>query len=130
MTDDTKPPAVGVPLHGPVSPRVPMRAVRLTLKLDADDMPELSHTLRAIADHAERGELTDGVSGGPCSGYIYELLQDPTMTHDAYHAALRAYLDVLKQPLPVVCGNCETALPEGCGGLFKDDGKHCRLNAG
>lgn len=112
-----------------VRPTAPMRAVRLTLKLDADDMRELSYALRALADHAERGELTSGVSGGPCSGYIYELLQDPTMTHDAYHAALRAYLDALKQPPPVVCGNCETALPEGCGGLFKDDGRHCLLNA-
>jgi hypothetical protein len=100
-----------------------MRAVRLTLKLDADDMRELSYALRTIADHAERGELTIGVSGGPCSGYIYELLQDPTMTHDAYHAELRAYLDALKQPPPVVCGNCDTALPEVCGGLFKDAAK-------
>lgn len=77
-----------------------MRAVRLTLKLDADDIQELSCALRALADHAERGELTTGVSGGPCSGYIYELLQDPTMTHDAYHAALRAYLDSRREAQP------------------------------
>lgn len=73
-----------------------MRAVRLTIKVDADNMRELSYALRNIADHAERGELTTGVSGGPCSGYIYELLQDPDMTHDAYHAALRDYLGSLK----------------------------------
>jgi hypothetical protein len=76
-----------------------MRAVRLTLKLDADDMRELSHALYTIAERAERGELTIGVSGGPCSGYIYELLQDPAMTHDAYHAELRAYLDALPDDL-------------------------------
>lgn len=75
----------------------PMRAVRLTMKVDADDMRELSYALRNIADHAERGELTTGMSGGPSSGYIYELLQDPSMTHDVYHAALRAYLDRLKR---------------------------------
>lgn len=105
MTEDEKAkkfdeiqPAVGVPLHGPVGRPAPMRAVRLTLKLDADDMRELSYALRTIADHAERGELTTGVSGGPCSGYIYELLQDPEMTHDAYHAALRQYLAGLKKP--------------------------------
>ena len=121
--------AGSAPLERRVRPHAPMRAVRLTLKLDADDMRELAHALCGIADRAERGELTIGVSGGPCSGYIYELLQDPTMTHDAYHAELRAYLDALKPPPPVVCGNCDTALPEGCGGLFKDDGKHCRLNA-
>jgi hypothetical protein len=74
----------------------PMRAVRLTLKLDADDMRELSYALHTIADHAERGELTIGVSGGRFSGYIYELLLDPTITHDSYHAALREYLDGLK----------------------------------
>lgn len=27
-----------------------------------------------------------------------------------------------------ICGNCETALPEGCGGLFADDGPVCALN--
>lgn len=25
-----------------------------------------------------------------------------------------------------ICWNCDTALPGGCGGLFADDGKHCR----
>lgn len=87
---------LAVPLQRPVRPPAPMRAVRLTLKLDADDMRELSYALRTLADHAERGELTSGVSGGPCSGYIYELLQDPTQTHEGYHSALRAYLDGLK----------------------------------
>jgi len=29
---------------------------------------------------------------------------------------------------PDICGNCDTALPRGCGGIFKDDGEHCRLN--
>lgn len=27
-----------------------------------------------------------------------------------------------------VCPNCETALPEGCGGTFKDEGPDCWLN--
>jgi hypothetical protein len=27
-----------------------------------------------------------------------------------------------------VCGNCETRLPEGCGGIFRDDGPACALN--
>lgn len=27
-----------------------------------------------------------------------------------------------------VCPNCDTALPEGCGGLFRDDGESCWLN--
>jgi hypothetical protein len=36
-------------------------------------------------------------------------------------------------PVPgEVCGNCDTALPAGCGGLFRDDGQACALvrNAG
>ena len=28
-----------------------------------------------------------------------------------------------------VCYNCDTALPEGCGGLFRDDGAACALNS-
>jgi len=75
-----------------VRPPAPMRAVRLTLKLDADDMRELAYALRTIADHAERGELTIGVSGGPCSGYIYELLHDPAQTHETYFNQVREYL--------------------------------------
>lgn len=75
----------------------PVRAVRLTLRLDADDLHELARALYAIGDNAERGELTVGCSGGPSSGYIYELLQDPTMTHDIYHQALRDYL-AAKEP--------------------------------
>lgn len=30
---------------------------------------------------------------------------------------------------PDVCPNCDTALPEGCGGVFRDDGAACRLNS-
>lgn len=71
----------------------PVRAFRLTLRLDADDLHELACALYAIAHHAERGELTTGVSGGYGSGYIYELLSDPAMTHDAYFQELDVYLD-------------------------------------
>lgn len=95
MTEQKRPASVGQVDQGVRLP-APMRAVRLTLKLDADDLHELACALYAIAHHAERGELTTGCSGGPDSGYIYELLQDPTMTHSAYHAALRTYLDGLK----------------------------------
>ena len=94
MSDETA--GVG-PVDGSVRP--PVRAVRLTLLLDADSLLELSHALYAIADRAARDELTTGVCGGPDSGYIYEVLQDPTMTHDAYHAALRAYLDQRKRQI-------------------------------
>lgn len=93
---DTAARPLGSGVQRGVRPQAPTRAVRLTLKLDADDMQELAWALHSIADRAERGEMTTGCAGGPSSGHIYELLQDPTMTHDAYHAALRAYLDGLK----------------------------------
>ena len=28
-----------------------------------------------------------------------------------------------------ICGNCESPMPKGCDGLFKSDGKFCRLNS-
>lgn len=72
--------------------RAPARAFRLTLRLDADDRKELANALFNFADAVARGEVTTGVSGGPSSGSIYELLHDPSMTHDAYHAQVREYL--------------------------------------
>lgn len=31
-----------------------------------------------------------------------------------------------RRPAPEICGNCDTPLPGGCGGLFADDGALCR----
>lgn len=75
----------------------PVGAFRLTLLLDADSRADMANALRNMADRVDRDEVTNGVWGGPSDGAIYELLTDPTMTHDAYHAALRAYLDQRKQ---------------------------------
>ena len=69
-----------------------MRAVRLTLKLEADDRRELACALRNMADQVEREQLTVGVSGGPHSGAIYELLTDPTQTHERYFRGVQEYL--------------------------------------
>ncbi len=79
--------AVGAPVEQPVRP--PMRALRLTLKLEADNRPELAWAMRNMADQIEREELTVGVSGGPYSGAIYELLHDPAQTHEQYFRAQR-----------------------------------------
>lgn len=70
----------------------PMRAFRLTLKLEADDRTELAWALRNMADQIEREQLTVGVSGGPHSGAIYELLADPTQTHERYFREVQEYL--------------------------------------
>jgi hypothetical protein len=69
-----------------------MRALRLTLKLEADNRPELAWAMRNMADQIEREELTVGVSGGPYSGAIYELLHDPAQTHEQYFRDVQAYL--------------------------------------
>ena len=70
----------------------PVRAYRLTLLLDADTREGLANELRNIAWRIDAGQISTGMSGGPNSGSIYELLHDPEQTHDAYHAQLRAYL--------------------------------------
>jgi hypothetical protein len=80
----------------PITNLEPTRAMRLTLQLDADSMLDLVDALRDIANNAEHGRLTVGCCGAPRFGYIYELLNDPTITHDDYFNALRAYLDKAK----------------------------------
>lgn len=47
----------------------------------------------------------------------------------AYARAALGSAPAVETAKPVICGNCDTALPEGCGGLFRDDGAACRLNA-
>lgn len=75
----------------------PMRAFRLTLKLEADSRHEMASALRNMADQVERDELTIGVSGSPSSGAIYELLNDPAQTHERYFQQVRQYL---QEPTP------------------------------
>lgn len=70
----------------------PKRALRLTLVLDADTDQDMANALRNLAHKVERDEVSVGIWGGPSDGAIYELLRDSAMTHDAYHAAVRAYL--------------------------------------
>jgi hypothetical protein len=71
----------------------PMRAFRLTLKLDADTREGMAGALRSLADQVDRNELTVGCYGSPSDGAIYELLSDPAMTHERYFAEMHAYLD-------------------------------------
>ena len=88
--NSTEQPAVAGPVEPTVRP--PMRALRLTLKMEADDRRELAWALRNMADQVEREELTIGVRGGPHSGAIYELLADPTQTHERYFREVQEYL--------------------------------------
>ena len=92
--NSTEQPAVGAPVEPTVRP--PMRALRLTLKMEADNRAELAWALRNMADQIEREELTVGVSGGPYSGAIYELLADPTQRHERYFQQVQEYLQEKK----------------------------------
>lgn len=47
---------------------------------------------------------------------------DAMEEYDSWLALLRA------QASRPVCGNCDTAVPPGCGGIFRDDGAACALN--
>jgi hypothetical protein len=76
-----------------MSATAPVRAFRLTLKLDADTREGMADALRDLADQVDRNELTVGCYGSPRHGGIYELLTDPTMTHERYFSELHAYLD-------------------------------------
>lgn len=76
--------------------KAPQRAARLTLKLVADTRAELVAALMNIATAIDREQMTTGVSGGPSSGYIYEVEINKEPSHDAYFESVRAYLESLK----------------------------------
>lgn len=89
--EDATDPAAGSQVDRGVAP--PVRALRLTLALEADTPEDMASALHNLAYRVERDQVTEGCWGGPSDGAIYELLVDPDMTHDAYHKALREYLD-------------------------------------
>jgi hypothetical protein len=78
----------------------PVRAFRLTIALEADTRQGMADALRNMADRVDREEVTTGVWSSPSDGAIYELLADPSVTHDSYHADLRAYLAAKKGEAP------------------------------
>lgn len=70
----------------------PTRAYRLTLKLEADSREDLSNALMQMAGQIDRDQLSVGVSGGPSSGAIYELLHNSNQTHENYFREVHKYL--------------------------------------
>ena len=73
--------------------KAPVRAMRLTLKMDADTRSDLVSALMNFATQIEREEVTTGVSGGYNSGFIYEILDNPDQTHESYFKKLHDYLN-------------------------------------
>lgn len=82
----------------------PKRACRFVLDLEADTRDDLATALYNIASQIERGELTQGVSGGYSSGYIYELSENDRPTHTEWAKQLRAYLDAKQNSTDGVLG--------------------------
>lgn len=78
----------------------PTRAYRLILKLEADNRDHMATALFDLAARVSRDELTTGVSGGKSSSAIYELLSDPSQTHERYFSEVHEYLAALKEPKP------------------------------
>lgn len=60
------------------------------------------------------------------AAYAYAIREEnPKLSEELEVWALQEAQKTGKQD---VCHNCDTALPEGCGGTFKDEGISCRLN--
>lgn len=65
---------------------------------------------------------------------IVEYYPHPDIDHERFRVlacrfaeqALSEYRALSEYPTRDVCTNCETALPEGCGGIFAHDGTACR----
>jgi len=68
------------------------RAFCLTVVMDADTKKYLVSALYNFAIQIDREEITTGVSGGVCSGAIYELLYNSSQTHETYFERIRTRL--------------------------------------
>lgn len=75
----------------------PVRAFRLTLRLEADTREDLANALVQMANQIDRDQLSVGVSGGPSSGAIYELLHNPNQTHENYFREVSQYLAAARE---------------------------------
>ncbi len=90
----------------------PRRACRFVLDLEADTRDDLATALFNLASRMERGELTQGVSGGYSSGYVYELSESDRPTHTEWAQNLRTYLDGKKATAPSPCSAHPAETPQ------------------
>ena len=51
-----------------------------------------------------------------------------TESGDHFHICVVRSVERAHGIVPEECPNCDSPLPEGCGGVFKDEGTDCRLN--
>jgi len=74
-------------------PKRPERAVRVIIDISGDTWADVLSDLSHIADEADRaGRVQSGVMGGPSSGNIRTVIENPGMTHEEYHRLLDEYL--------------------------------------
>lgn len=66
----------------------------------------------------------------PCSheGQVSFEANDPRQFNTVLFCPECNIFNYRRKPSVIICPNCETELPKGCGGVFKKDGKSCFLN--
>lgn len=80
-----------------------------------DDHHSVAEWVQLIEDYAGWSRVMAGMNS-----------QDKARRRLIQVAALAvAAVEAMDRPR---CGNCDTAVPPGCGGQFKDDGNACALN--
>ena len=75
----------------------PRRRFDALIRIGADSKEELVRAIEQIAFDVDRGS-TSCVSGGPDSGWSVTVSEYPEMTHDAYFAAVEAWLGRPNRP--------------------------------
>lgn len=71
----------------------PHRRFTLEIRITADTLADVSHELDFLAGHIpEHGAACDSVKGGPTSGHIVTIKEDPEMTPEKYFASLEKWI--------------------------------------
>ena len=102
----------------------PVRAYRLTLRLDADTREDLANALMQMARQIDCDQLSVGVSGGPSSGAVYELLHNPNKTHENYFREVNQYLADSRKQAEIVSHRPKYAVWPGFVNSKTDGQKH------
>lgn len=72
--------------------KVPERACRLQLDIQADTRDEMVRALEGIATAIDRREMSTGCSGGVHSGWTYAYVENDGPSHEEYQQQLKAYV--------------------------------------
>lgn len=77
---------------------VPKRRYEMVFTIGADGYQEMLSAMQNFIRFMEReytglAQNHHGVSGGPDSGYSYDITFNPEMNHERYFEELNAYLD-------------------------------------